>query len=305
MGRWFESITAHHILMFSKSHLKNNFSDFLTFYKNRPIKNNQSGMKIDHCYALFTLLKKIKPKYVIESGIWKGQTTWLIKNVLKNSKIFSIDIDLSQRDLIYKNVKYLEKDITKYNWSKLDKNKTLIIFDDHVCFSERLNFIKKNKFKHIIFDDNLPNHHISYYTPKMIVGNQYLIKKEFIKYSNFFRLIKLFIRFLKKDFKHNTKIKFFNRYIRITYPIKKNKNLKKSFDSFRKRIQIYYEFPPITKFNYQKRFQKILNNFNEVVPKNYKVKLPIFSNIEMHLPKELKNELNVQYSNICYIKLTN
>ena len=140
--------------MFSKSHLKKNFSEFLTFYKNRPIKNNQSGMKIDHCYALFTLLKKIKPKYVIESGVWKGQTTF-IKNVLKNSKIFSIDIDLTQRDLIYKDVKYLEKDITKYNWSKLDKNKTLIIFDDHVCFSKRLNFIKKNKFKHIIFDDNL------------------------------------------------------------------------------------------------------------------------------------------------------
>ena len=131
--------------MFSKSHLKKNFSKFLTFYKNRPIKNNQSGMKIDHCYALFILLKKIKPKFVIESGVWKGQTTWLIKNVLKNSKIFSIDIDLSQRDLIYKNVKYLEKDITKYNWSKLDKNKTLIIFDDHVCFSKKLNFIKKKQ----------------------------------------------------------------------------------------------------------------------------------------------------------------
>ena len=55
----------------------------------------------------------------------------------------------------------------------------------------------------------------------------------------------------------------------------------------------------------QLHVSKILHNFNEVVPKNYKVKLPIFSNTEMHLPKELKNELNVQYSNICYIKLTN
>ena len=71
-------------------------------------------MKIDHCYALFCLLK-IQPKYVIESGVWKGQTTWLIKEALKNSKIYSIDIDLSQRDLIYKDVKYLDKDIAKYN----------------------------------------------------------------------------------------------------------------------------------------------------------------------------------------------
>ena len=289
--------------MFSKSHLKENFSEFLTFYKNRPIKNNQSGMKIDHCYALFSLLKKIKPKYVIESGVWRGQTTWLIKNVLKNSKVYSIDIDLSQRDLIYKDVKYLEKDITKYNWSKLDKNKTLIIFDDHVCFSKRLNFIKKNKFKHIIFDDNLPNHHISYYTPKMINENQYLIKKEFIKYSNLFRLIKFLIRFFKKDFKHNTKIEFFNNSIKITYPVKNNAKLKKKFDMFRKNIKIYYEFPPITKFNYKKRFKKLLKNLKGFVPKYYKVKLPIFSNSEIHLSKELKEELNVQYSNICYIKL--
>ena len=289
--------------MFSRSQLKKNFSKFLPFYKTRPIKNNKSGMKIDHCYALFCLLKKIKPKYIIESGIWKGQTTWLIKNVLKNSKVYSIDIDLSQRDLIYKDVKYLDKDITKYNWSKLDKNKTLIIFDDHVCFSKRLNFIKKNKFKHIIFDDNLPNHHISYYTPKMINENQYLIKKEFIKYSNLFRLIKFIIRFFKKDFKNKTKIKFFDKYIRITYPIKNNQKLKKDFDIFRKNIKIYYEFPPIIKFNYKKRFKKMLNNFKGVVPKKYNVKLPIFINSEIHLSKELKNELNVQYSNICYIKL--
>ncbi len=289
--------------MFSRSHLKNNFPKFLAFYKTRPIKNNKSGMKIDHCYALFCLLKKIKPKYVIESGVWKGQTTWLIKNVLKNSKIYSIDIDLSQRDLIYNDVKYLEKDITKYNWSKLDKNKTLIIFDDHVCFSKRLNFIKKNNFKHIIFDDNLPNHHISYYTPKMITENQYLIKKEFIKYSNLFRLIKFIIRFFKKEFKKNTKIKFFDNYIKITYPTKKNQKIKKNFDIFRKNIKIYYEFPPIIKFNYKKRFKKMLDNFKDIASKKYNVKFPIFINSKINLSKELKNELNVQYSNICYIKL--
>ena len=45
--------------MFNKSFLKKNLTYFLDIYKNRPIKNNQSGMKIDHCFALFCLLKKI------------------------------------------------------------------------------------------------------------------------------------------------------------------------------------------------------------------------------------------------------
>ena len=289
--------------MFNKSYLKKNLSNFLKIYKKRPIKNNQSGMKIDHCYALYCLLKKVKPKYVIESGVWKGQTTWLIKKILKNSEVFSIDIDLSNREVIYDDVKYLNKDITQYNWNKLDKNKTLIIFDDHVCFSKRLNFLKKNKFKHIIFDDNLPNHHIAYYTPKMIYEKQYLIKKEFIKYSNIYRIIKFIIRYFKKEFKSNIKLNYNFNYIKITYPKKINKNLKKKFSSLRKKIKIYYEFPPIIKFDYEKRFKKILNNFDEGMSKTYKVKKSIFNKSEINFSNELKKELNVQYSNICYINL--
>ena len=289
--------------MFNKSFLKKNLPYFLEIYKNRPIKNNQSGMKIDHCFALFCLLKKIRPNNVIESGVWKGQTTWLIKKVLKNSKIFSIDINLSNREVIYDDVKYLNNDITKYNWKKIDKNKTLIIFDDHVCFSKRLNFLKKNKFKHIIFDDNLPNHHISYYTPKMIYEKQNLIKKEFIKYSNIYRLIKFIIRYCKQEFKDNIKLNFHLKFIKITYPEKINKNLKKNFEFLRKKIKIYYEFPPIIKFNYETRFKKILNNFNESSSNTYKVQRPIFKESEIKFSKELKQELNVQYSNICYINL--
>ena len=289
--------------MFNKSFLKKNLTPFLEIYKNRPIKNNQSGMKIDHCFALFCFLNKIKPDYIIESGVWKGQTTWLIKRVLKKSKIFSIDIDLSNREVIYDDVKYLNKDISKYNWKKLNKNKTVIIFDDHVCFSKRLDFIKKNKFKHIIFDDNLPNHHISYYTPKMIYERQYLIKKEFIKYSNIYRLIKFVIRYFKNEFKGNIKLNFNYKFIKITYPENISEKLNKKFLSIRKKIKIYYEFPPLKKFNYRNRFKKILKNFNEEIPKTYKVQKPIFNKNEIKFSTDLEQELNVQYSNICYINL--
>ena len=289
-------------MKFTRNHLQKKFNNFIKIYKDRPIKNNRSGMKIEHCFALYSILKKIKPKYVIESGVWKGQTTWLIKSALKNSKIFSIDIDLSQRELIYKDVKYLDNDITKYDWSKLDKEQTLIIFDDHVCFSKRLRFIKKNKFKHIIFDDNLPNNHIGYYTPRMMNTNQYLIKKEFIKYTNVFRLIKFMIRLLKKNFSIKTKIIFYYNYIKIIYPIKNKRKIKKEFLSFKKNLQIYYEFPPLVKFDYKKRFKKILNNFEEDIDKDYYVKKPIFKNTKNIFSKELENEFNLQYSNLCYMK---
>ena len=74
--------------MFNKKFLIKELKPFLKIYNKRPIRDNFSGMKVEHCFALYCFLKKIKPKYVIESGIWKGQTTWLIKNTLNNVKLY-------------------------------------------------------------------------------------------------------------------------------------------------------------------------------------------------------------------------
>ena len=85
-------------------------------------------MRLEHCYALYSILKKINPSNVIESGVWKGQTTWLIRKSLKSAKIFSIDTDLNQREFLLNNVNYLNKDITQYDWSNLNKKKNNYYF---------------------------------------------------------------------------------------------------------------------------------------------------------------------------------
>ena len=75
---------------------------FNQIYKERPIIENLHGMRFPHMFATYFILKKIKPDFVIESGIYKGQSTWLIEKTLPNAKILSIDLDLSQRIYISK-----------------------------------------------------------------------------------------------------------------------------------------------------------------------------------------------------------
>ena len=118
--------------MFSNIELQKNFSEFLKIYKDRPIKNNTSGIRIEHAFALFTILKKIRPSYVIESGVSKGMSTWIIEKSLPNTKIFCIEPNLKKIEYFSKNAKYFREDITLLNWQKLEKDKTLIFFDDHV-----------------------------------------------------------------------------------------------------------------------------------------------------------------------------
>ena len=134
----------------------------------------------------------LKSKIILIAGqTASGKSKFAIQLAKKINGDLDVGLDDNTED-----DEYLNKDITCYDWSKINKDKTLIVFDDHVCFSERIDFLIKNKFKHIILDDNLPNNFISYYTPKMIYEKQVLIKKQFIKYTNIKRLTGFLYDFL-------------------------------------------------------------------------------------------------------------
>ena len=76
--------------MFDNLELKKNFFKFLEIYKERPIKNNINWIGIEHTFAIFSILRKIKPSNVIESGVFKGMSSWIIENALPGRKIFFI-----------------------------------------------------------------------------------------------------------------------------------------------------------------------------------------------------------------------
>ena len=52
--------------------------DFLRIYASKPIKQNLGGMWINHSFALYSVLRAIEPKLVVESGVWKGHSTYII-----------------------------------------------------------------------------------------------------------------------------------------------------------------------------------------------------------------------------------
>jgi len=72
---------------------------------------------------------------------------------------------------------------------------------------------------------------------------------------------------------------------------------------FKRKTKIYYEFPPIIKFNIKKRFSKVNRQFNVKLDKfAYKVKDPITNIKDFKFNKNILNEMSSQYGNICYIK---
>ena len=203
---------------------------FLNLYSKRPIKNNNRGMKIPHAFATWYIIQKIKPQCIIESGVWKGQSTWLLEKTLPNATIFSIDPFLDRR--IYKSskAKYFNTDFNSIQWDKenIDKSKTLLFFDDHQNAVERVKQSKRLDFKHIIFEDNQPPLEGDFYSLKKAFANPW-----FKFYPKSYSLRKNIVRFLGLVPKTI-----------ISNPCPNE------WKYLKEVLEIYYEFPPLLKTRY-------------------------------------------------------
>lgn len=157
--------------------------EFHDLYERRPIDDNEGGMKSPHLFATFNLLRKLKPLLIVESGVWKGQGTWLMKQALPQVNILSFDVDFG--NLVYKHpeVNYVQNDIKNVPWDKMYEDNpkitpenTLLFLDDHQNFVERLVFLKNSPFKHIMFEDNYPSNQGDCLSPKKIKsGGSYVL----------------------------------------------------------------------------------------------------------------------------------
>ncbi|HSA33829.1 MAG TPA: hypothetical protein P5077_08895 [bacterium] len=141
---------------------------FADLYEKRPLRDNAGGMRAPHMFAVWFMARKLSPDLIVESGIWKGQSTWLLRNACPDARIVSIDLNLALREHIEPTVAYSDKDFSEHDWSEVTQ-KSLVFFDDHQNALKRLQQCKWFGFKHIIFEDNYPT----------TQGDCYSLKKAF------------------------------------------------------------------------------------------------------------------------------
>ena len=142
---------------YTREELLASLSEFAELYKNRPLQDNDGGMKAPQMFSAWFMAKKLQPTSIIESGVWYGQGTWFFKQACPNAKLFCIDPRL---DLIkYKDndAIYTREDFSKIKWEDyVDCETTLCFFDDHQNALSRLEVASPQGFRHLMFEDNYP-----------------------------------------------------------------------------------------------------------------------------------------------------
>src|SRR5690349_17121661 len=85
----------------SDEDLRAALDEFLTVWDTRPIRNNIYGVGTPHGFALWFLLRRLRPTHIVESGVLQGQSTWLLETTVPEAQLISID-PLPDERIIYK-----------------------------------------------------------------------------------------------------------------------------------------------------------------------------------------------------------
>ena len=152
----------------NRTEILDHLDEFAALYDSRPIRDNRGGMKAPHMFAVWFMARHLSPDLIVESGVWKGQSTWLLEKACPKAKLVSIDLDLGHRQYISDRAVYSDRDFSEQDWLDVT-DRSLVFFDDHQNAYQRLQQCKWFGFKHVIFEDNYP----------ISQGDCYSLKKAF------------------------------------------------------------------------------------------------------------------------------
>ncbi|QCE08976.1 hypothetical protein DEO72_LG10g195 [Vigna unguiculata] len=175
----------------SKDLLKG-LEEFVPIYETRPIKNNMYGMGFDHSFGLWFIAHWLKPILMIESGAFKGHSTWVLRQAMPDTPIISLSPRHPEKYL-KKGPAYVDGNCTYFagkdfvdfgsvDWPKvmkergiLDLSQVLIFFDDHQNELKRIEQALKAGFHHLVFEDNYDTGTGDHYSLRQICDQSYII----------------------------------------------------------------------------------------------------------------------------------
>jgi hypothetical protein len=133
-------------------------SDFWETYRARPFRRQDGGSGFHNSFWLFTIARALEPRLIVESGVWKGHTTWLLTQACPGADVHGFDLTLKRVEGRSPAITWHEHDWSRYEFPVFDPARALVFFDCHVNHARRILEASARGFRHLLFDDNPPAH---------------------------------------------------------------------------------------------------------------------------------------------------
>jgi hypothetical protein len=129
-------------------------AQYRRLYANAPIAQNDYGMNFPGGLALFVIVRCLSPQLIVESGVYKGLSSYFLAQAAPKARIMAFDPSFAELRHRTPGVDYHRCD-----WTQVDlscEGDGLAFFDDHVSHAQRVIEAHRRGFRRLVLDDSWP-----------------------------------------------------------------------------------------------------------------------------------------------------
>jgi len=143
-------------LSLKAAELRTMIDDFYSLFNQRPIQDNQGGSGFQSMFWLYLVTRCLDPRLIVESGVWRGQSSWLFRQVCPEAEMHCFDISLDRLEVKDASIHFHERDWMERETIAPEAENSLIFFDCHVNQGLRIHQAYQRGFRYLLLDDNVP-----------------------------------------------------------------------------------------------------------------------------------------------------
>ncbi|MFE1602555.1 hypothetical protein [Methylobacterium sp. ID0610] len=125
-----------------------------------PVAQRRGGNGFNGALQLYVLMRALQPRVVIESGVFRGLTTWITRQACPEAEILCFDPDLSGLRYRDARARYHARDWWSCDLHGLDLSQGVAFFDDHISQARRVLEARERGLTRLIFDDDAAAHRL-------------------------------------------------------------------------------------------------------------------------------------------------
>lgn len=131
-------------------------SEFRDVFLDSPVSMNLYGANFPSGINLFLMARCLGPRLIVESGVYKGQSSYFLSSACPGAAIHAFDPNLQEVSYRTPGVSYHEHDWMSTQVKCDPPGTGLCFFDDHQNQALRVIQAHERGFRHMIFDDSWP-----------------------------------------------------------------------------------------------------------------------------------------------------
>jgi hypothetical protein len=130
--------------------------EFQRIYLDAPVTLNNYGVHFSTGLFLFLIARCRNPVLILESGVYKGLSTYFLSTACPRAVLYAFDPNLNELAFRSANATYHAMDWMSCDIVPGPVGSSLAFFDDHQCQARRVIQAYDRGFRHLIFDDSWP-----------------------------------------------------------------------------------------------------------------------------------------------------